>query len=118
VNNVEQRTGESFFRMFADFAVAAWADDLNIPGLAERYTIPKWDIREIVKVVPPGGGSPVYALQPMQMTFATFRGSAIRQFMAATSPLYVELDAAGDNTALQLQLNATTDAGLAILRYE
>jgi hypothetical protein len=30
----------------------------------------------------------------------------------------VELDAAGDATDLQLELSASTDAGLAILRYE
>ncbi|NIR45082.1 MAG: hypothetical protein GWN99_11900 [Gemmatimonadetes bacterium] len=118
VANVEARTGESFFRLFADFAVAAWADDLAIAGLQARYTVPKWNLREIVQVQPQGGGDPVYALQPLQMTFSTFRGSSINEFLAATSPFYVELDAAGDPNSLQLQLEATTDAGLAILRYE
>ena len=118
VQNVELRTGESFFRLFADFAVAAWADDLGIPGLPERHQIPKWEFRSIVRVDPGGGGALVYALQPLAMTFATFRGDSLVQFMAATSAFYVELDAAGDTAALQLQLDAMTDAGLAILRFE
>ncbi|NIM62822.1 MAG: hypothetical protein GTN89_08095, partial [Acidobacteria bacterium] len=37
VANVELQTGESFFRLFADFTVAIWADDQSIPGLAQRY---------------------------------------------------------------------------------
>ncbi|HSG86276.1 MAG TPA: hypothetical protein VLA23_08050, partial [Candidatus Limnocylindrales bacterium] len=45
VENVEARTGESFFRLFADWAVALWADDLEIPDLAARYQIPKWTLR-------------------------------------------------------------------------
>lgn len=114
VTNVELRTGESFFRLFADFTVAIWADDLVIPGLADRYQIPKWDMRSILQVEP----GPVYVLQPMEMTFAGFRDSSITRFLAATSPLYVDLDASGDPTDLQLQLSATTQAGLAILRYE
>jgi hypothetical protein len=117
VANVEARTGESFFRLFADFAVAAWADDLNIPGLAQRYQIPKWDMRSIIQVVPGGGGDPVYALQPLEMTFATFRGDSVVRFMAATSPFYINLVASGDGSPLQLDLNGS-EAGLAILRYE
>lgn len=114
VANVEARTGESFFRLFADFAVAAWADDLVIPGLSERYQIPKWEMRSILQVDP----GPTYALQPLQMTFASFRGDSIIRFMAATSPLYVDLSASGQTSALQLHLDAATDAGLAILRYQ
>jgi hypothetical protein len=114
VENLEMRTGESFFRLFADFSVAMWADDLVIPGLADRYQIPKWDMRDLVQIDP----GPFYALRPRQMTFASFRGDSIQQFMAATSAFYIDLDAAGDGTALQLQLNSATDAGLAILRYE
>jgi hypothetical protein len=118
VENIEARTGESFFRLFADFTVAMWADDLEISGLPRRYTIPKWPLRSIVLVDPPGGGDPVYALQPLQRTFGTFRGSSISRFLAASSPLYVQLDASGDTGALQLLLTATADAGLVILRYE
>ncbi|HSG81974.1 MAG TPA: Ig-like domain-containing protein [Gemmatimonadota bacterium] len=114
VANMELRTGESFFRLYADFAVAAWADDLDIPGLAQRYQIPKWDMRSILQVNP----GPVYALQPLEMTFTLFRGSPVIKDLAASSPLYVLLTASGDTNALQLQLTATTDAGMAILRYE
>jgi hypothetical protein len=118
VSNIEGRTGESFFRLFADWAVALYADDLVIDGLADRYQVPKWQLRSIVKVDPPGGGDPVYALQPEQQTFTSFRGSQISQFMAGASPFYVELDADGDMGDLQLTLTAGFSAGLAILRIE
>ncbi len=99
--------------------MAVWADDLDIPGLADRYRVPKWQLRSIIRRAPPGGGDPEYALQPMPMTFATLRGNTtISKFLAGSSAFYVELDAAGDTQALQLELDATTQAGLAILRYE
>jgi hypothetical protein len=118
VANVEAQTGESFFRLFADYMVATWADDLDIPGIAERYQVPKWQLRGILRQDPPGGGGPEYILQPLQETFATFRSSSITQFVTGSSGYYIELDAAGDVAALQLELTALTDAGLAILRYE
>ncbi len=118
VPNVELQTAESMFRLFADFAVAIWADDQTIPGLPQRYQIPKWQLRSLLRVEPQGGGQPVYALQPRQETFASFRSTQISQFLAGSSPFYVELDADGDMTDLQLNLAAATDAGLAILRYE
>ena len=120
VANVVAQTGESFFRLFADWAVALWAEDQDIPGLADRYQIPKWLMRDILLVSPPGGGDPVYALQPLQETFATFRSDSISEFLAGSSPYYIELDADGDTQDLQLWLNAGIgiDAGLAILRYE
>lgn len=116
VANVEAQTGESFFQLFADFTVAIWADDLDIPGLAERYQIPKWMLRSILTQNPGNGGA--YLLQPTQETFATFRSSSITQFLAGSSAFYIDLDAAGDTTNLQLELSASTRAGLAILRYE
>jgi hypothetical protein len=119
VANVLEQTGEpSFFRMFADWTVALWADDLAIPGLAERYQFPKWQLRSIVRVTPEGGGDPVYALQPASATFASIRSGTISQFIAGSSAFYIELDANGDMSDLQLDLNAMTNAGLAILRYE
>jgi hypothetical protein len=118
VANVEAQTGESFFRLFADYMVATWADDLDIPGIAERYQVPKWQLRGILRQDPPGGGGPEYILQPLQETFATFRSSSITQFVTGSSGYYIDLDAAGDMAALQLELTASTDAGLAILRYE
>ncbi|UCF20947.1 MAG: hypothetical protein JSU87_05995, partial [Gemmatimonadota bacterium] len=118
VDNIEARTGESFFRLFADFTVAIWADDMNIAGLAERYQVPKWQLRSIIRVQD-GPGDPVYALQPLERTFAQMRGSStISRFLAGSSAFYVELDAGGDQTDLQLQLASSTDAGLAILRFE
>lgn len=118
--NVSAQTGESFFRLFADWAVALWAEDQDIPGLADRYQIPKWLMRDILLVNPPGGGDPVYALQPLQETFATFRSDSISEFLAGSSPYYIELDADGHTQDLQLWLNAgiNIDVGLAILRYE
>jgi hypothetical protein len=88
--------------------------------LADRYQIPKWLMRDILLVSPPGGGDPVYALQPLQETFATFRSDSISEFLAGSSPYYIELDADGDLQDLQLWLNAGIgiDVGLAILRYE
>ncbi len=118
VANVQLQTGESMFRLFADFAVAIWADDQTIPGLPQRYQIPKWQLRSILRVDPQGGGQPVYALQPRQETFASFRSTQISQFLAGSSPFYVDLDADGDMADLQLNLVATTNTGLAILRYE
>lgn len=118
VENVEAQTGEPFFRLFADWSVAVWADDQNIPNLSRRYTFPKWPLRSIIRIEPAGGGDPVYALQPLQQTFAQFRNGSISEFMAASSAFYVELDAAGDMTDLQLTLSALDDAGIAILRFE
>ncbi len=118
VANVETQTGESFFRLFADYMVATWADDLAIPGIAQRYQVPKWQLRSILRQDPPGGGDPEYILQPLQETFASFRSNSITQFVTGSSGYYIELDAAGDMAALQLELTASTDAGLAILRYE
>jgi hypothetical protein len=117
VANVVAQTGESIFRLFADWTVALWADDLVISGLAERYQIPKWQLRSILQVDPPGGGNPVYALQPRRETFTSFRLGSITKFLAGASPFYIEL-AADDTVALQLDLTASTPAGLAILRYE
>ncbi len=116
VLNVEGRTGEDFFRLFADFSVAIWADDSEIPGLPARYEIPKWMLRSIL--TEDGQPSSPYLLQPVQQTFVSFRSNDISQFIAGSSAFYVELDAAGDTNDLQLELTALTDAGLAILRYE
>lgn len=114
VANVENQTGEPFFRLFADWAVALWADDQPIPNLAERYQIPKWQLRSVLTA----GEPPEYALKPMLKTFAEFRAASISKLMAATSPLYIEIDAAGDSSPLSLHLDATNSAGLAILRFE
>ena len=116
VANVEGQTGEDFFRLFADYSVAIWADDMGIPGLPERYEIPKWMLRSIL--TEDGEPTGPYLLQPVQQTFANFRSNQISEFIAGSSAFYVELDAAGDGTDLQLELTASTDAGLAILRYE
>ncbi len=118
VANVEAQTGESFFRLFADYMVATWADDLDIPGIAQRYQVPKWQLRSILRQDPPGGGEPEYILQPLQETFATFRSSSITQFITGSSGYYVELDAAGDTSPLQLELTTAVSAGLAILRFQ
>ena len=118
VANIEKQTGESFFRLFADWSVALWADGLNIANLPQRYEVPKWDLRGIIRVEPSPGADPVYALQPTQMTFESFRGSPITQFIAGSSAFYVEIEAVNDLGDLQLELTATTDAGIAILRYE
>ncbi len=114
VANVEGRTGESFFRLFTDYVVAIWADDLAIPGLSDRYQIPKWQLRTIFV-----SGSPAeYLLRPEQRTFSALRTTPETKFLAASSPFYVEVDAAGDTNALQLELTATARAGLAILRIQ
>ncbi len=115
VDNVEAQTGEPFFRLFADYMVAVWADDLNIPGISQRYQFPKWQLRSILRE---GNGQTDYILQPMTETFASFRSSSISRFLAGSSGFYLELDANGDAGALQLELTAASDAGLAILRYE
>lgn len=115
VANIEAQTGEDFFRLFADWSVALWADDLIIPGLADRYTFPKWQLRGIlVPQEPPRE----YLLQPEPLTFAQLRTSGITRLLAASSPLYVVLDANGETSDLQLELNALAAAGLAVLRYE
>lgn len=114
VQNVEKQTGETFLALFADWAIALWADDQNIPGLTDRHQIPKWQLRSILQV----GDPPQYALQPMQQTFAVFRADSISQLLVATSPFYIELDAAGDSVPLQLNLSSSTAAGLAVLRFE
>lgn len=116
--NVEAQTGEPFFRLFADWAVALWADDRGISGLDLRYEVPKWLLRDIIRVEPAQGEPTVYALQPLQRTFTEFRSGSINEFLAGNSPLYVELDADGDMQDLQLELNAGASAGLAILRFE
>jgi hypothetical protein len=116
VRNVEGQTGEDFFRLFADYSVAIWADDMGIPGLPERYEIPKWMLRSIL--TEDGDPTSPYLLQPLQQTFASFRSNQISEFITGSSAFYVELDAAGDLSDLQLELTASTDAGLAILRYE
>ncbi len=117
VANVEAQTGEPFFRLFADYMVALWADDLDIPGIAQRYQFPKWQLRSILRR-DVGGGQTDYILQPLTETFASFRAGSIRRFLAGSSGFYLELDANGDAAALQLELTAASDAGLAILRYE
>lgn len=114
VANVEAQTGEPFFRLFADWAVTLWTEDQAIPGLPERFQIPKWKLRDILRLQSTGE----YALQPMQRTFADLRGDSIQATMAASSPFYVIVDAAGDTNDLQLDLNAGASAGLAILRFQ
>ena len=114
VENVENQTGEDFLTLFADWAVALWADDQYIAGLSDRYQIPKWQLRSILEL----GDPPQYVLQPAQQTFGTFRSDSISQFLVATSPFYVELDAAGDSVALQIRLESSDDARLAVLRFE
>ena len=114
VDNVEAQTGEPFFRLFADWAVMLWTEDQAIPGLSDRYQIPKWKLRDLLKLQSTGQ----YALQPMQRTFADLRGDSVQATMAASSPFYILVDAAGDTNDLQLDLNAGASAGLAILRVE
>ncbi len=116
VANIEAQTGEDFFRLYADWAVAVWADDLNIPGLADRYQFPKWLLRSIL--VTGNGGPPEYLLQPVALTFAELRASGITRPLAGSSPLYVDLDANGEISDLQLELTALAAAGLAVVRYE
>lgn len=117
--NVEARTGEDFFRLFADFAVATWADDLDIPGLDVRYQIPKWELRSILRVNPDGPGDPVYALQPVQTTFQDLSGpQQFSRFLGGSSAFYVEVDANNATQPLQLELSGQVETGLAILRFE
>jgi hypothetical protein len=54
----------------------------------------------------------------MTETFASFRSSSISKFLEGSSGFYLDLDASGDAEALQLELTAASNAGLAILRYE
>ncbi len=117
VDNVEAQTGEPFFRLFADYMVAVWADDLDIPGISQRYQFPKWQLRSILRR-DVGGGQTEYILEPLTETFASFRSSSISRFLAGSSGFYLELDANGEAAPLQLELTATSNAGLAILRYE
>jgi hypothetical protein len=114
VDNIETQTGEDFFRLFADWAVAMWADDLDIAGLADRYQVPKWQLRSILHA---DGQPDEYVLQPEQTTFSALRGGTIARFLAGSSPYYIELSA-DEATDLQLELIAAGNAGLAILRYE
>jgi hypothetical protein len=114
VANVEARTGEPFFRLFADWAMTLWSDDVAIPGLAERYQIPKWRLRLLLLA----GNPPHYPLQPLQTTFAGLRSQSVEAFMAASSPLFVDVAAGGDTEALELQLQAATSAGIVILRIQ
>jgi hypothetical protein len=114
VENIEARTGEPFFRLFADWAISLWADDVPLPGLSGRYQIPKWRLRLLLLA----GDPPQYPLQPLQTTFADLRSQPIEAFMAASSPLFVEVAASGDTNALELQLQAATEAGIVILRIE
>lgn len=115
VANIEAQTGEDFFRLFADWAVAVWADDLIIPGLADRHQFPKWQLRSIlVPQEPPQE----YLLQPEALTFVQLRTSGITRTLAASSPLYVDLDANGETSDLQLELSSLSAAGLAVVRYE
>ncbi|MGD2216007.1 MAG: hypothetical protein PVJ64_04600 [Gemmatimonadales bacterium] len=116
VANIEAQTGEDFFRLYADWAVAVWADDLNIPGLAARYQFPKWQLRSIL--VTGNGEPPAYILQPEPLTFLELRTSGITRQLAASSPLYVDLAADGELSDLQLELSALAAAGLAVVRYE
>jgi hypothetical protein len=116
VANIEAQTGEDFFRLFADWAVALWADDLIIPGLANRYQFPKWQLRSIL--LTENGGPPQYLLQPEPLTFLQLRASGITRLLAASSPLYVDLAANGETSDLRLELSALAAAGLAVLRYE
>jgi hypothetical protein len=116
VANIEVQTGEDFFKLFADWAVALWTDDLEIPGLADRYQIPKWLMRSIL--VTDDGGPSEYILQPEALTFAELRTSGITRVLAASSPLYVDLAASGETSDLQLELTAAANAGLAVVRYE
>jgi hypothetical protein len=113
VANVEARTGERFLRLFADWAVTLWTDDLSISGLPARYQIPKWLLRQLTV-----GDPPVYALRPLETSFADLAAVPLQSFMAAASPLYVIVDAAGATNDLQLRLDAMSAAGLAILRLE
>ncbi len=115
VANIEAQTGEEFFRLYADWAVALWADDLSIPGLADRYQVPKWLLRSILVAE---SGPPVYLLQPEALTFAQLRTTGISRVLEASSPLYVDLDANNETGDLQLELSSMSNAGLAILRYE
>ncbi|MGD2154367.1 MAG: hypothetical protein PVG79_13945, partial [Gemmatimonadales bacterium] len=115
VANIEAQTGEDFFKLYADWAVALWADDLTIPGLANRYQFPKWLLRSIL--VTSDGGSSEYFLQPEPLTFSELRTSGIIRTLAASSPLYVDLDA-DETSDLQLELVSLSSAGLAVLRYE
>jgi hypothetical protein len=116
VANIEAQTGEDFFRLYADWAVAVWADDLNIPDLADRYQIPKWQLRSILVTE---NGPPQYLLQPVTLTFADLRAPGGRTWdLAASSPVYVDLGANGELTDLQLELSTLAAAGLAVLRYE
>jgi len=85
--------------------------------LAQRYQFPKWQLRSILRH-DVGGGQTEYILQPMTATFGSFRSNSISKFLAGSSGFYLELDAGGDTNALQLELTAASDAGLAILRYE
>jgi hypothetical protein len=57
-------------------------------------------------------------LQPDSLTFVQLRTSGITRVLAASSLLYVDLDANGETGDLQLELSSLSNAGLAVLRYE
>ncbi|MGH7545797.1 MAG: hypothetical protein ACREKI_06405, partial [Gemmatimonadota bacterium] len=109
--NVERQTGAEFLDLFGEFAITLYTDDLVIDSLANRYQIPKWDLRTVMT----SGGA--YALQPDTATFTEIRAGSITATLEASSPYHVLVNADGSGgLTLQLDFGGNPKGGVAIVR--
>ena len=78
IRNLTQWTGGvQFDDMLRGFLVSQYTDELNIPGLAAVYTVPSWNLRDVMSNVPAVGGAyPLLVVTlPTSVTTQSISGS-------------------------------------------
>ena len=106
VSNVRAETGQAWARLFSDWTVANYADDLAVlqgTALEPRFTYPNVNLRQVL-----GGGSSGYPLQARLQTFQDFSQS---DTLPASSADYLLLrESSSTPRPLNLSLSAGSGA--------
>ncbi|MEP7346636.1 MAG: Ig-like domain-containing protein [Gemmatimonadaceae bacterium] len=88
IANLSARSGTPFDDILSGFLVAAFADDDGIAGLSSRYTVPSWNLRDVMTRFNTGVHPLLVAPLPGQIVTQSLSGSGnyFRLTRATSSP--------------------------------
>lgn len=104
IPNLESAVGKPFAGLVSEWLPALHTDNLGVPGLPARLTIPSWDLRDVYRNLAPNdpGG---YPLQPTTLPFTS--GTTNFDVKAGSGRFFL-VPSAGPSPALSLRF---TDQG-------
>lgn len=88
VTNLVARAGTPFDEILSGYLVSAFTDDVTIPGINARYTLPSWNLREAMTRYNNGNHPLLVSALPGQIVTQSLSGSGnyFRLTRAAASP--------------------------------